>query len=189
MNHALISYLETRRSVPANMLTEPGSDADTIRALLSIASRVPDHGKLAPWRFIVLTGEARRRLSAQLGEIAQRADPQMPSERLEQERTRLTRAPVVIIVVSCAAPHPKIPEWEQVLSAGAVCYGLYMAANAYGFGVNWLTDWMTYDARALDLLGVREGEKIAGFIHIGTPDMVPTDRPRPDLDAVTTWVE
>ncbi len=188
MNQALISYLESRRSVAANLLAEPGPDEETIRGILKIASRVPDHGKLAPWRFIVIRGEARHRLSAQFGAIAERKDPDMPAERREQDRTRLSRAPVVIAVVSRAAQHPKIPEWEQILSAGAVCTCLYMTANAYGFAANWLTEWMSYDREALDLLNLKDGERLAGFVHIGTADFVPADRPRPDLDEITTWI-
>ncbi len=189
MNEALKSYLETRRSVAANLMTEPGPDEKTIRSILTVASRVPDHGKLAPWRFIVITGGARHRLSAQLGEIALRNDPDMPQERREQDHTRLSRAPVVIAVVSRAGEHPKIPEWEQILSAGAACTCLYMAANAHGFACNWLTDWISYDREALKLLDVGEDERLAGFLHIGTSDTVPADRPRPDIDAITTWIE
>lgn len=188
MNPALISYLEERRSVSANLLTEPGPDENTIRAILKIASRVPDHGKLAPWRFIVIRDHARHRLSAQFGAIALRKDPEMPSERREQENTRLSRAPVVIAVVSQATRHPKIPEWEQVLSAGAACTCLYMAANAHGFGANWLTEWMAYDNEAMALLEVGEDERLAGFVHIGTSDLKPADRPRPDVDDITTWI-
>ncbi len=189
MNHALKSYLQTRRTVPAKLLIAPGPDRDTVHEILRIATRVPDHGKLAPWRFIVLSGEARDRLSAQLGEIAVARDPQLSGERLEQDQTRLNRAPVVIAVVSRAAAHPKIPEWEQVLSAGAVCTCLYMAANAFGFGCNWLTEWMAYDREAQDLLGVEETERIAGFLHIGTSTAAPADRVRPDINEITTWIE
>ncbi len=189
MNDALKSYLETRRSVPANMLGDPGPDRETIHSILTVASRVPDHGKLAPWRFIVITGDARHRLSEQLGAIALRNDPDMAEEKRQQEHTRLSRAPVVIAVVSRAAPHPKIPEWEQILSAGAACTCLYMAANAHGFACNWLTDWMSYDREAMQLLEIAEDEQLAGFVHIGTSETVPADRPRPDIDAITTWIE
>lgn len=189
MNHALKSYLETRRSVPAKMLAEPGPDLDTIRSILRIASRIPDHGKLAPWRFIVISGSARDRLSAAVGAIAQKNDPDLAGERLEQEQNRFSRAPVVIAVVSRASVHPKIPEWEQILSAGAACTGLYMAANAHGYGCNWLSEWMAYDREAKQVIGVDEDERIAGFLHIGTSTAVPADRPRPDIDEITTWLE
>ena len=113
----------------------------------------------------------------------------MPAERREQEEARMTRAPVVIAVVSTAGDHPKIPEWEQILSAGAVCLNLFMAANAHGFAANWLTEWMSYDPEALEILGVEPAERIAGMLHIGTPDMPPSERPRPDVGSLTTWVE
>ena len=187
MNEALKAYLETRRIIPANLMGEPGPDKATVQQILTLATRVPDHGKLAPWRFIVVTGEARQRLSAQFAELALLKEPDMTQERRDQELTRLTRAPVAIIVVSTAAEHVKIPEWEQVLSAGAVCLNLFMAANAYGFAANWLTEWYSYDPNALDILGVIEGERVAGIVHIGTPTVPPSDRPRPDVSALTQW--
>lgn len=189
MNDALKTYLETRRSIPANMMTEPGPDRDTIQKMLALATRVPDHGKLAPWRFIVFRDDGRNRIGARLAERASRREPDMPAERREQEEARMTRAPVVIAVVSTAGDHPKIPEWEQILSAGAVCLNLFMAANAHGFAANWLTEWMSYDPEALEILGVEPGERIAGMLHIGTPDMPPSERPRPDVGSLTTWVE
>lgn len=189
MNHVLKAYLEGRRSIPANALSEPGPDRQTIQKMLQMASRVPDHGKLAPWRFIVYSSDARQGIAEQLTQIALRNDPDMPEERLQQEKVRFLRAPTVIAVVSTAGSHPKIPEWEQILSAGAVCLNLFMAANALGFAANWLTEWITYDQEALGLLGVNAGERVAGFVYIGTPTMQATDRPRPDLDDITTWVE
>ncbi|MEX3009120.1 nitroreductase [Hoeflea sp. TYP-13] len=189
MNQALKAYLETRRSIPANVMSGPGPDRKTIQKMLSLATRVPDHGKLAPWRFIVFSGEARQRIGSQLAEIALKNDPDMPDERRRQEETRLTRAPVVIAVISTAAEHPKIPEWEQVMSAGAVCLNLFMAANAYGYAANWLTEWLSFDANALEVLGVDRDERIAGFIHVGTPTVPPSERPRPDVNAITSWVE
>lgn len=189
MNDALKAYLETRRTIPANAMTGPGPDRDTIQKMLTLATRVPDHGKLAPWRFIVFRNHGRDRAGARLAETALRKEPDMPAERREQEETRITRAPVVIAVVSTAGDHPKIPEWEQVLSAGAVCLNLFMAANAYGFAANWLTEWISYDTEALEILGVEPGERIAGMLHIGTPGLPPSERPRPDVDSLTTWVE
>ncbi|MCY6380678.1 nitroreductase family protein [Hoeflea prorocentri] len=189
MNEALKSYLETRRTIPANMMTEPGPDHDTIQKMLALATRVPDHGKLAPWRFIVISGEARQRIGSLLSELALRNNPDMPAERREQEETRLARAPVVIVVVSKAAEHPKIPQWEQVLSAGAICLNLYMAANAFGFAANWLSEWISTDRDALDILGVTPEEQVAGMIHIGTPTVPPNERPRPDVETLTTWLE
>lgn len=189
MNSALKDYLETRRTIPANFLNEPGPDPEMVRHMLTMATRVPDHGKLAPWRFVVITGEARQRITEQLASIAFAREPGMPDEMREKEMTRLTRAPVVIVVISTAGEHPKIPEWEQVLSAGAVCLNLFMAANALGFAANWLTEWYSYDEQAAPLLGLQPGERVAGIMHVGTPTIPPTDRPRPDVDTLVTWVE
>ncbi|GGE47773.1 nitroreductase [Agaricicola taiwanensis] len=166
----------------------PGPDQTQLETLLTIASRVPDHGKLAPWRFIVASGEARKKLADALWE-ARKADFD-PDDvaRLTEERTKLSDAPTLVVVVSQAAPHEKIPEWEQVLSAGAVCLNLVTAALAMGYGASWLTGWSAYDERARETLGVADGEKVAGIIYIGTFDMAPTDRPRPALaDIVTAW--
>jgi nitroreductase len=153
---------------------------------LRIASRVPDHGKLAPWRFIVFEGEARDRA----GEIAARLfaadNPAADEARLAVERGRFSRAPLVIALVSRAAPHAKIPEWEQVLSAGAACMNLTVAANALGYRSAWLTEWCAYDGRFREAIGLAPHEKIAGFVHIGRPTAVIEDRIRPSLEAVVT---
>ncbi len=183
----LVDYLSTRRSIPAFQLGEPGPGTAEIEEMLTLASRVPDHGKLAPWRFIVYRGEERARLSEGLAKLALEAKPDLSEEMIKVENTRLTRAPVVIAVVSTAAPHFKIPEWEQVMSAGAVCLNLLMAANALGYASNWLTEWFAFDERAFALLGVKAGEKVAGFIHIGTPTAAPFERPRPALADIVTW--
>jgi len=184
----LIDYLSTRRSIPAFQMSAPGPSRGEVEEILTLASRVPDHGKLAPWRFIVYRGEERRRISEELAKIAIGDKPDLSDEMVKVENTRLTRAPVVVAVVSKAAPHFKIPEWEQVMSAGAVCLNLVMAANAHGFASNWLTEWYAFDSRAYPILGVNEGEKVAGFIHMGTPTVPPTERPRPELSEIVTWV-
>jgi nitroreductase len=189
MNQALKDYLETRRTIPANFLNGPGPDRETVRRMLSLATRVPDHGKLAPWRFVVITGDARQRISERIASIAIKREPDMPDERRQQEMTRLSRAPVAIVVVSTAGEHPKIPEWEQVLSAGAVCLNLFLAANAFGFSANWLTEWYSYDHETMPLLGVKPGERVAGVLHVGTPTVAPTERPRPDVDTLVTFLE
>ena len=183
----LRDYLSTRRSIPAFQMMEPGPGKSEIEEMLKLASRVPDHGKLAPWRFIVFRGEERARISAELAKMALAAKPDLSAEMIAVENSRLTRAPVVIAVVSTAAPHFKIPEWEQIMSAGAVCLNLLMAANALGYSSNWLTEWFAFDEKAYPLLGVKPGEKIAGFIHIGSPQVPPTERPRPELAEIVTW--
>ncbi|CAN7524156.1 nitroreductase family protein [Pararhizobium sp. LjRoot238] len=185
---SLREYLATRRSIPAFQMGGPGPGTAEIEEMLKLASRVPDHGKLAPWRFIVFRGEERVRISAELAKMALAAKPDLSEEMIKVENTRLTRAPVVVAVVSTAAPHFKVPEWEQVMSAGAVCLNLLMAANAHGYASNWLTEWYAFDEKAYSLLGVQPGEKIAGFIHIGTPQVPPTERPRPELADIVTWV-
>ena len=184
----LIDYLSTRRSIPAFQMAEPGPDRATVEDMLKLASRVPDHGKLAPWRFIVYRGDERQRISEELAAIAIADKPELSDEMVKVENTRLMRAPVVVAVVSRAAPHFKIPEWEQVMSAGAVCLNLVMAANAHGYASNWLTEWYAFDERAYPILGLEPGEKVAGFIHVGTATMPPTERPRPELSEIVTWV-
>lgn len=180
---ALRDYLATRRSISVRFLGEPGPDETTLAAILTRAARVPDHGKLAPWRFIVFAGEARAKAGEAIAALAKEgADP----ASVEEDRGRFLRAPVVVAVVSRPAPHPKIPEWEQVLSSGAVCLNMIHAAAAYGFAATWITEWIAYDERAKAALGVAADEKIAGFIHIGTPEVPPTERDRPDLARITT---
>lgn len=186
-NKPLAEYLATRRSMPAFQMCEPGPDRETIEAILQLASRVPDHGKLAPWRFIVYRGEERALIGEHLLKLALEKKPDLSEDMIAVEQSRFTRAPVVIAVISTAAPHFKVPEWEQVLSAGAVCLNLLMAANAHGFVSNWLTEWFAFDERAFPLLGINEGERVAGFIHIGSTDFPVTERPRPDLAQITTW--
>nr|WP_258570932.1 nitroreductase [Flavimaribacter sediminis] len=185
----MLKYLESRRTIPANFLAEPGPDRETIRNILTIAARVPDHGKLAPWRFIVIEGEARLKLNERFRSIALLRRPDLSGESLQAESTRFDRAPVVVAVVSSAVEHPKIPKWEQILSAGASCMALLMAANAYGFSASWLTEWMADDEDALAPLRLSDDESIAGFIHIGTPTAPPTERPRPALDDIVTWLD
>jgi nitroreductase len=181
-----LRMLESRRSVPPAALAEPGPDPDQIAALLRLAARVPDHGKLAPWRFIVFEGEARDRAGDCFAQIAKEDNPDVPEARLALERNRLRQAPVVVAVVSRAAPHAKIPEWEQIMSAGAVCMNLVVAANAMGFATSWLTEWYAYDTRAKAALGLSDTENIAGFIHIGAPASIPEDRVRPEMSAIVS---
>lgn len=184
----LFDYLSTRRSTPALQLKEPGPSAEEITSILTLASRVPDHGKLAPWRFIVYRGREREILGEDLLKIALAKTPDLSAELQNVERTRLCRAPVVIAVVSTAGPHVKIPVWEQELSAGAVCLNMFMAANAHGYAANWLSEWIAYDDEAKRILGIASEEKVAGFIHIGSTDFPQTDRPRPELSEIVTWI-
>ncbi len=181
-----LQLLKTRRSVkPMEMTGPPPGDAE-IDTLLTIASRVPDHGKLTPWRFIVFTGDARLAAGEVIADAfrANRADA--TPDQIEFERRRLARAPLVIAVVSRAAPHGKIPEWEQELSAGAAAMNLVNAAHAMGYAASWLTEWYAYDRRALDGFGLGATERMAGFVHIGHPVKPPEDRDRPTLETIVT---
>lgn len=189
MSASLIDVLKVRRSVPPVGLVEPGPTAQEVEVMLGVAARVPDHGKLAPWRFVVFEGEARLTAGDIVAAAFQRANPDAPPERVRLERHRLAHAPCVIAVVSRAAPDAKIPEWEQVLSAGAVCMNLVVAANALGFATAWLTNWFTYDADVRAGLGLSPHERIAGFIHIGRAALAPEareDRARPALADIVT---
>jgi nitroreductase len=181
-----LELLKTRRSLKPVELVEPGPSLADIDTLLTIASRVPDHGKLVPWRFIVFEGAARLAAGEAIAAAFQAKYPDAKPEHVDNERKRLARAPLVIAVVSRAGPHVKIPEWEQVLSAGAAAMNLVLAAHALGYGATWITEWYAYDRRAMTALGVGEHERIAGFIHIGTPVHPPEDRPRPPLAEITT---
>jgi len=182
----LVSLFETRRSVAPHLMIGPGPTPQERDRLLKIASRIPDHGKLAPWRFIVFEGDARGEAGRLIAERYKALHPAATEDMMKVEGNRLARAPLVIAVVSKSAPHVKIPEWEQELSAGAVCTALTFAANAMGFVTAWLTEWFAYDRGVLERLGLSESERIAGFIHIGRASEAPIDRPRPALDDIVT---
>jgi nitroreductase len=184
-----IELLKRRRSVKPMELTGPAPSAAELETLLTIASRVPDHGKLTPWRFIVFEGDARLRAGEKIAAIFRQKTPQATQEQIVFERNRLARAPLVVAVVSRAGSHAKIPEWEQLLSSGAAAMNLLIAANALGFAASWLTEWYAYDRQVLDALGLDATEKIAGFVHIGTPATLPVDRDRPPLSAVVQRYE
>src|SRR5271169_2239044 len=181
-----LKLLTTRRSFKPVELAGPAPNAAEVDTLLTIASRVPDHGKLAPWRFIVFEGEARQKAGAAIADAFRVKHPDAKPEQVEAERGRLTRAPLVVAVVSRAGPHVKIPEWEQVLSAGAAAMNLVLAAHALGYGANWITEWYAYDRSVLDALGLEPQERIVGFIHIGKPPGPPEDRPRPPLHEIAS---
>src|SRR5262249_9541791 len=157
----------TRRSIKPVELAGPGPSEGELETLLTIAARVPDHGKLVPWRFIVFEGEARLAAGDAIAAAFRDKHPDAKPEHVEAERRRLARAPLVIAVVSRAGPHVKIPEWEQVLSAGAAAMNLVLAAHALGYAASWITEWYAYDRGVLARLGLNESERIAGFVHIG----------------------
>src|SRR5882757_9924895 len=178
--------MKDRRSVKPREMSGPGPSPSELETILTIGSRVPDHGKLTPWRFIVFEGEARRSAGDAIATAFRAKYPDAKPEHVEAERERLKRAPLVVAVVSRAGPHVKIPEWEQVLSCGAAAMNLVLAAHALGYGANWITEWYAYDRGVLDALGLQENERIAGFVHVGRPSEKPEDRPRPPLAEIAT---
>jgi nitroreductase len=181
-----LELLKTRRSIKPMELAGPGPTSTELDALLTVASRVPDHGKLVPWRFIVFEGDARLRAGEAIADAFRQDHPDAKPDLVEFEMKRLARAPMVVAVVSRAAPHVKIPEWEQVLSAGAAAMNLVLAAHALGFAATWITEWYAYDQRVCSVLGLAAHERIAGFVHIGRPARPPEDRPRPPLADIVT---
>ena len=189
-DNPVLAMLATRRSVKAQNLAAPGPSADQLETILTIAARVPDHKKLVPWRFIVIEGDAREKLGEVVAEACVAAETETPSDvRLQTERGRFMRAPVVVAVVSRTV-RSVVPEWEQILSAGAACFNLCLAANAMGFGTSWITEWVAFNDKVCGALGLAENERIAGFIYVGTASEPPEDRDRPNLaDIVTRWQE
>lgn len=183
-----VHLLKTRRSIVAKDMGPEGPNAEQLKDILTAGLRVPDHGKLGPWRYIVFEGAAR----AQFGGVLEAAylKSGMPDEddRRQFERERFTRAGVVVAVISTVTPESKIPEWEQVLSAGAVCQNMLNAAAALGFAGQWLTEWYAYDEMVLQAMRVGENERVAGFMYFGAALTTPNERVRPALeDKVTRW--
>ena len=178
----LLSRLAVRRSAPAQSLSLPGPSDAEIEQMLLLGARTPDHGKLFPWRFVVLGPQTRADIAARLaGLVEQRQGPAKDQAVL----AKLTAAPVTILVVSTPVEGSK-PIWEQQLSAGAVCMNLEHAASGFGYSSSWITDWYSYDPQGVALFGLTEGESVAGFIHIGTLKEPALERPRPDLAAKVT---
>jgi nitroreductase len=176
-----LAFLARRRSASALALAAPAPSDDELATLLRLATRVPDHGKLSPWRFVVLKGEPKHRFIAGLEAIAERRPD---SVKLTAKLGKIKAPPLTVAVISHITPATEIPEWEQRLSAGAVCMTLIIAAQAMGYGANWITDWYAYDDDAGRLLGLREGERIAGYVHLGTGTDTPLERVRPDVGAI-----
>lgn len=181
-----IKLLSTRRSISARNMSEPGPSQEQLAQMLTIAMRVPDHGKLAPWRFIVFSGPARQKAGERLADlIAGRPTPR--ESDIDYAKGAFLRAPVVVAVVSSAAVHPKIPVSEQLASGAAVAMTLCHAVHASGFVANWLTDWFAYDTQAKALLGIAANETVTGFIYIGSTKEPPQERPRPALAAHVSY--
>lgn len=180
----MLAALDARRSVPAKQLQSPGPDHETMLRMLQSASRVPDHGKRVPFRFLRIAGQARSALGEILVARTLERDPQAGDTVIEKDRGRFSHAPVIIAVIARLGPDEKIPEQERLLSAGCACFALLQAAQAMGYGAQWLTGWPAYDPVVLSALGLAADEKIAGFIHIGTPKLDAPERERPDPHAL-----
>ncbi len=190
INVPVRDYLKSRRSVGIGFLKDPGPTPEELREILTIGTRVPDHGKFEPWRLILIEGDARLRVGEKLAEMQKRRRPDIDEAGLELERRQFLPAPVTIGVLLSPKPNPKAPEVEQLLSAGNVCLNLSHAAFAMGFAASWTNRWYGFDTEAQTMLGARGGERFVGFIHIGTPTAVIEDRDRPDLDKIVTrWGE
>jgi nitroreductase len=188
MRHPTIDLLLTRRSVSANSLGEPGPNAAELELMLRAASRVPDHKKLVPWRFILFQDEARAQFGKILAEVCRAEETDPGAFRLENEAKRFLRAPIVIAVISRVVKNAAAPEWEQILSAGAACQNLIVAATALGYGAQWITEWYGYSQGVRQALRLAENERVAGFVYIGTPKEKPDERDRPVLtEIVTSW--
>lgn len=183
-----MDVLLKRRSVTVKDMKGPGPDKEELGQILEAGWRVPDHGKLGPWRFVVFEGDARAAFGKVLAEIFAKQEPKADKKRVSIEAERFTRAPVVVAVISTAADHPKIPKWEQRMSAGAACQNMLVAAAALGLAAQWLTEWYAFDKDVHKALGMKKGERVAGFIYIGSAEEKPEERARPPLEErVSYW--
>ena len=182
--HDLLSLLQARRSVPSKQLQAPGPDDATLMRMLQAAVRVPDHGKLVPFRFLRIQGQARQSLGEILAARTLQLDPEAPQGAVDKDRARFSFAPLIVTVIARLVAGHKVPEQEQLLTAGCVCFALLQSAQALGFGAQWLTGWAAYDQEIGKVLGLGADEKIAGFIHIGTPRLEAPERDRPDAAAL-----
>ena len=187
-NQAALDFLKSRRSRPAKLFSLPVPDRDALAEILTAALRVPDHGKLEPWRLIVVQGAAFARL-ADLAE-ARAVELRGDAEMIAKGRGQYDLGKLAVVVIASPKPAPKIPAVEQLMSAAALCFGIVNVAEAAGWGASWLTGWPAHDATfAARAFGCTQGETVAGIVHIGTPPADAPDRPRPDLDRLVTWAE
>jgi nitroreductase len=186
LNQAVIDFLLKRKSPPISQIKEPGPDRAQLLEMIRIATRVPDHGLLEPWRFILYQGEARFRVGEFFASRIAELEGPVNEQRIAQEKARFARAPVVVGVVSSPKPHERIPEWEQFLSGGNAAFSLVLAAHAFGFGANWVSNWYSSDAKSREFLGLLPHERAIGFVHIGTVSVAIPDRSRPDPASVLT---
>jgi len=184
----IIEFLKTRRSVKPRDMNGASPSPTELETILTIGARVPDHGKIAPWRFIVFEGDARKKAGEIIAQVFKTKNPDASEQDITKARDSLTEAPLVIAVVSSIKSHPKVPPWEQQLSAGASAMNIVTAATALGYGANWLTGWFAFDRDVLAGLGLKPEEQLAGFVHIGKSTKPNEDRPRPaPADLVTRF--
>ena len=186
-SEATLTMLRRRRSCPADFMGGPGPGAAALQDIFTIAARVPDHRRVVPFRFIVFEGAARARFGAVLKAAFLKNEPGADAAKAVFEENRFLRAPVVVAVISKTDPSHRTPEWEQVLCAGAVCHNMLLAASAHGFAAQWLTEWYAYDGGVLAAMGLAEGEKVAGFVYIGTATEDPKERGRPDMASIVSY--
>lgn len=183
---SVLNFLKSRKSGSVKALGVPGPSPTQIDEILEIAVRVPDHGKLNPWRFILFEGDARAKVGEMFAARWKALHPEHGEDSLAFQRGLFIRAPAVIAVVSMAGPHAKIPEWEQLLSSAAVCYNIVLAATALGFHAQWQTDWVAYDTEARAAMGLKSPERVSGLVYIGTSTVPLEERPRPDPQSLLT---
>ncbi|MCV3241337.1 nitroreductase [Mesorhizobium sp. ZC-5] len=181
MTSPIVDFLLTRSSAPIPELKEPAPSNAEIETLIRIASRVPDHGRLEPWRFILYRGQAREKIGEELAKLAEKREGPLPEGRVSQEKARFSRAPLVIGVVHVPRENPKIPQWEMLLSGAAAAMNLVIAANAMGYSTNWITNWYSDTGEGRRILGLAPEERVVGFVHIGTFSGEKFERPRPDV--------
>ena len=185
----MIDFLLSRRSTLARMMEGPGPNDEELRKILEAGMRVPDHGRLTPWRFMIIRGKAREALGEIMADIFGRNNPDAIEEQVEIERERLTRAPVVVVVISQVVKEHKIPEWEQVLSSGAACQTMLIAALSMGYAAQWITEWYAYDPEIKSVLGLEADDRISGYLYIGNQAMDSSERARPEYDdIVSEWL-
>ena len=187
-NGEFIDFLLSRRSVIANLIKGPGPTEEDLQKIVQAAMRVPDHGRLEPWRMLVLRDQAREELGHVLKEAFVKENPKATEVQVNYEQNRLTRAPVVVAVVSKVLKDHKIPEWEQILSSGAACQTMLIAAQSMGYAAQWLTEWYAYHPAVNEALNLEENERIAGFVYIGS-GRAPSERDRPEYENVVTEVD
>ncbi len=184
MTSPIVDFLLRRNSAPIHELKEPAPSDGEIETLMRVATRVPDHGRMEPWRFILYRGDAREKVGKMLADLAEKREGPLNEVRRDKELTRFSRAPLVIGVVSAPRQNPKIPDWEMQLSGGAAAMNLIIAANAMGYGTNWITNWYAYDEEGRRLLGLAPHERVIGFVHVGTFSGTVPERPRPDISGL-----